>query len=153
MVREFAQIVGIVLIVVGIAGLALGEQHLAGLVNIDLGADLLHLITGVLLAWVGFGPRAAGLSRQAVGGTGFLYLVVGALGFVAPTFFGLVPAGFTMADNLAHLALGVLALAAVWLAARRLTAQTVGGLRPGGPPRTERGPLGGTALRQIALGS
>jgi hypothetical protein len=33
MVREFAQIVGIVLIVFGIAGLALGEQYLAGLVT------------------------------------------------------------------------------------------------------------------------
>ena len=127
MVRDFAQIVGIVLMLLGIAGLALGEQHLAGLVNIDLGADLLHLITGVLLAWVGFGPRSSGLNRQAVGGTGLLYLVVGALGFLAPTFFGLVPTGFTMADNVAHLALGVLALAAVWLAARRLTAHTVGG--------------------------
>ena len=60
MIREFAQIMGIVLIVVGIAGLALGEQQLAGLVNIDLGADLLHLITGVLLAWAGFGPGSAG---------------------------------------------------------------------------------------------
>jgi hypothetical protein len=127
MIREFAQILGIVLIVVGIAGVALGEQQLAGLVNIDLGADLLHLITGVLLAWAGFGPGSAGLRRQAVGGIGLVYLVVGALGFLAPALFGLVPAGLTPIDNLVHLVVGVLALSVVWLAARRLTARTVGG--------------------------
>jgi hypothetical protein len=127
MVREFAQIAGTSLILFGIAGLALGEQHLAGLVNIDLGADLLHLITGALLVWVGFARRAAVLARQAIARTGLLYVLVGVLGFLVPTVFGLVPAGFTLADNLVHLAVGVLALATVWQAARRLTAETVGG--------------------------
>lgn len=127
MVREFARIVGVLLIVFGIAGLALGEQHLVGLVNIDLGADILHVVTGLLLAWVGFGRRSARLTRQTVGRMGLLYLGVGALGFVGSTLLGLVPAGFTLADNLIHLAVGVLALVVIWLAARRLTAQTVGG--------------------------
>jgi hypothetical protein len=127
MVRTFAQIVGIALILFGFTGLALTEQHVAGLVNIDLGADLFRLITGVLVAWAGFDRRAAGLARQAVGGMGLVYVVVGLLGFLAPTLFGLVPAGFTLADNLVHLAVGVLALVVIWLAERRPTAQTVGG--------------------------
>jgi hypothetical protein len=118
--------VGIVLIVFGIAGLALGEEHLADMVNIDLAVDLLHLITGVLLAWVGFGPSSARLRRRAVGGLGLAYLVVCSLGFIVPTLFGLVPAGFTLLDNLVHLAVGAPGLAVLWLAARRLTALTVG---------------------------
>jgi hypothetical protein len=124
--RAFARIVGLVLIVFGLAGLAMGEQHLAGLVNVHLGTDLLHLVTGVLLAGVGFGSRSARLARQAVGGMGLVYVMVGVLGFLAPTLSGLVPAGFTFADNLLHLAIGGLALTAVWLASR-LAALTSGG--------------------------
>jgi hypothetical protein len=118
--------VGVVLIVFGIAGLALGEQHLAGLVDIDLAVDLLHLISGFLLAWVGFGPVSALSRRRAVGGIGLVYLAVSALGFVNPTLLGLVPAGFTLLDNVVHLAVGAPGLAVLWLAARRLTALAVG---------------------------
>jgi hypothetical protein len=107
------------------ATVVLGDQHLAGLMNIDLAWDLLHLVTGAVLAWIGFGPSSTGPRRQAVGGTGLLCVAVGAVGFVAPTLFGLVQTGFTLVENLAHLLLGLPALTSVWLAERRLTSQPV----------------------------
>jgi hypothetical protein len=127
MVREFAQALGIALVLFGLVGLAIGEQYLAGLVNVHLGADLLHLITGVILAWVAFARRPAGLVRQAVVGMGLLYLVLALLGWFVPALFGLLPQAFTTADNLLHLAIGVLALVVVWLSGRRLMTQTLGG--------------------------
>jgi hypothetical protein len=36
--------------------------------------------------------------------------LVGILGFVVPMLFGLIPTGYTLFDNLLHLALGVLSL-------------------------------------------
>jgi hypothetical protein len=54
MVGSYAGIVGVV-ILVGVLGLILGEQPLLGLVNIDILEDVVHLVTGGLLAYVGFG--------------------------------------------------------------------------------------------------
>ena len=127
MLREFAQILGIALVLFGLAGLALGEQYAAGLVKVHLGADLLHLISGLALAGVGIAWGTAGLVRQTVTGTGVLYVLVGVLGFFAPALFGLVPEAFTVVDNLIHLAIGALALLGAWLSARRLATQTLGG--------------------------
>lgn len=45
------------------------------------------------------------------------------LGFVVPTVFGLIPDGYTVFDNLLHLALGVLGLA-VALSAPRASRRT-----------------------------
>jgi hypothetical protein len=36
-----------------------------------------------------------------------VYLLVGVLGFVIPMLFGLLPNGYSIVDNLIHLALGV----------------------------------------------
>jgi hypothetical protein len=49
--------------------------------------------------------------------------VVGILGFVVPTMFGLIPSGYTIFDDLLHLALGGLSLA-VALSAPRGSRQT-----------------------------
>ncbi len=113
MVKTYAQVVGVVLLLLGVGGLVLGEGQLAGLLNIDLTEDIIHIATGALLAYVGFG-RDTGLAKTVVGGLGVVYLLVGILGFVTPTLFGLVPSGYTVADNIVHLLLGVLAIAAAW---------------------------------------
>ncbi len=118
MVRRYAQVVGVVIILLGLAGLALGDQQLGGALNIDLAEDLVHLVTGGLLAYVGFAQVAPGLRRNVVGGVGVLYLLVGLLGFVDPTLFGLLPSGYTVVDNLIHLVLGVAGIAVGWLVGR-----------------------------------
>ena len=110
MLKQYAQILGVVLIVVGVLGLLLGDGLLVGILNIDVVEDIVHILTGGILAYVGFGRVDAGAARSVVLALGVVYLLVGILGFVVPTLFGLIPTGYTTFDNLLHLALGVLSL-------------------------------------------
>ena len=112
--RIYAQIVGVVLLLVGVVGLVLGDQVWLGILNVDILEDVVHLTTGGLLAYVGFGRTDEGLVRTVVGGLGIIYLVVVVVGVVMPTLFGLIPHSYTIFDNLLHLALGVLSIALVW---------------------------------------
>jgi hypothetical protein len=114
-VRTYAQILGVVLLLIGVVGLVLGERLFLGILNIDIVEDIVHLLTGGLLAYVGFGRVDEGAARTLVGVLGVVYLVVGILGFIVPTMFGLLPDGYTVFDNLLHLALGVLSIAVAWL--------------------------------------
>ena len=45
--RPYAQILGVVLILGGLVGLALGNQVWGGILNVDIAEDIVHLITGV----------------------------------------------------------------------------------------------------------
>src|SRR5215210_817920 len=109
-VKRFAQILGVVLILVGLVGLVLGDRVWLGILNIDIVEDIVHLATGGLLAYVGFGRMDLSTARSVVLALGVIYLVVGILGFVVPMMFGLIPDGYTIFDDLLHLALGVLSL-------------------------------------------
>src|SRR5215213_10574865 len=103
--RVFAQIVGVVLLLLGVLGLLLGDELLLGLANIDIAEDIIHLITGGILAYVGFGQRDEGVARNAVLVLSVIYVLVGLLGFVLPDMAGLLQHGYTVGDNLIHLAL------------------------------------------------
>lgn len=92
--RVFAQIVGVVLLLLGLGGLLLGDGLLGGLLNIDIVEDVVHLLTGGILAYVGFGHRDEGVTRDIVGMVGAVYLLVGLLGFAVPYLFGLIPSGY-----------------------------------------------------------
>jgi hypothetical protein len=122
-VKRFAQILGVVLILVGIVGLVLGDQVWLGILNVDIVEDIVHLATGGLLAYVGFSRVDLSTARSIVLALGVIYLVVGILGFFVPTLFGLIPNGYTIFDNLLHLALGALGLV-VALAAPRESGQS-----------------------------
>src|SRR5215208_3984274 len=111
MVKRYAQILGVVLILVGIVGLVLGDQVWLGILNVDIVEDIVHLLTGGLLAYVGFSQTDLSTARNVVLALGVIYLVVGILGFVVPMMFGLIPHGYTLFDDLLHLALGILSLA------------------------------------------
>jgi hypothetical protein len=89
--RLYAQIVGVVLLLLGVLGLLLGERALLGLVNIDIVEDIIHLLTGGILAYVGFGQRDEGVTRNVVIGLSVIYLLVGLLGFVLPDMAGFFP--------------------------------------------------------------
>ncbi len=110
-VRTYAQILGVVLVLTGILGLVLGERLLLGILNIDILEDIVHLVTGGLLAYVGFARVDDGPARTVVGVLGVIYLVVGIIGFIVPGMFGLLPDGYTIVDNLIHLAAGFLSIA------------------------------------------
>ncbi len=122
--RIYAQVIGVVLLLVGVIGLVLGNQVWVGLLNVDILEDIVHLITGGLLAYVGFGRTDLALTRTVVGVLGVIYLVVGVLGFVVPMMFGLIPHGYTVFDNILHLALGVLSIALAWFVGGERTAST-----------------------------
>ena len=117
--QRYALVVGVVLLLTGLLGLVLGEQLFLGILNIDILEDVVHLATGGLLAYAGL-ARDAGLARTLVGALGVIYLGVGILGFVVPMMFGLLPDGYTIFDNLLHLALGIVGIA-VALASRPAT--------------------------------
>ena len=99
------------LILIGVLGLLLGDGLLLGILNIDVVEDIIHIITGGILAYVGFGRVDIGAARSVVGALGVIYLLVGILGFIIPMMLGLIPNGYTVFDNLLHLALGVISLA------------------------------------------
>ncbi len=122
-VRTYAQVVGVVLILLGVVGLLLGDELFLGILNIDLVEDIIHLLTGGLLAYVGFGRTDDGPLRTVVGVLAVIYLLVGILGFIVPMMFGLIPSGYTIFDNLVHLALGVLGLIVAGLPGRSSTAR------------------------------
>jgi hypothetical protein len=111
MLKRFAQILGVALILVGLVGLVLGDKVWLGILNVDIVEDIVHLATGGILAYVGFSGMDLSAARSVVLALGVVYLVVGILGFVVPMMFGLIPSGYTIFDNLLHLALGGLSLA------------------------------------------
>jgi uncharacterized membrane protein len=88
----------------------LGDKVWLGILNVDIVEDIVHLATGGLLAYVGFSEMDLSAARSVVLALGVVYLVVGILGFFVPTMFGLIPDGYTVFDDLLHLALGVLGL-------------------------------------------
>ena len=109
-VRLYAQILGVVLILIGVVGLLLGDSLLLGILNIDVVEDIVHILTGGILTYVGFGRPDTGAARSVVGALGVVYLLVGILGFILPTLLGLIPSSYSIFDNLLHLVLGVLSL-------------------------------------------
>lgn len=111
--RLYAKIVGITVLLIGIAGLIIGDPKdgLLGVFNVDIVEDIIHLGTGGLLAYVGFAGTNAAV-KTVVLGLGIVYLLVGVLGFIVPELFGLIPHEYNLADNILHLTLGALAVAA-----------------------------------------
>lgn len=122
-VRTYAGIVGVVVILIGVVGLLLGERSVLVLLNVDLLEDVTHLVTGGLLAYVGFGQRDVQIARGVVGGLGVIYLLVGVLGFIVPMLFGLLPHGYSIVDNLIHLALGAASIAVALFSGHSETAR------------------------------
>lgn len=116
--RLYARVVGPTVVLVGLLGLALGNDPLGEVLNIDLAEDLIHLASGGLLIYLGFGPASDGLVRTLVGVVGATYLAVGLLSFFVPDMFGLIPHEYRGLDNAIHLALGALGVAAAVASAR-----------------------------------
>ena len=110
--RLYARVVGPTVIRIAIVGLLLGNQPIGGALNIDLMEDAIHLSTGALLTVLGFSRLDDRVVRSAVGALGVVYLAVGAISFVVPDLFGLIPHEYSGLDNAIHLALGVLGIGA-----------------------------------------
>lgn len=108
--RTYGQVIGVVLLALGVGGLLLGDQ-LFGLLNIEIVEDIVHLAIGAVLAYVGFGMRDNATGKTIAMVIGVTLLLVGVLGFVTPSLFGLLPkVGYNVVDNVVHLVLGALGL-------------------------------------------
>ena len=95
---------------------------------------------------MGFGRTDLATARNVVLALGVIYLVIGILGFVVPMVFGLIPHGYTIFDDLLHLALGVLSLAvALFYAPGGATAARSYGGPPSKPREVKPATLGSLA--------
>jgi hypothetical protein len=90
--KTCAIILGVVLVLLGVAGLLLGDGLLLGLLNVDVVEDLVHVASGLLLLLAGL-QRNASVVRGVIGAVSVIYLLVGVYGFVLPYLFGLLPNG------------------------------------------------------------
>lgn len=106
--RTYGQVIGVVLLALGVVGLLSGDQFL-GLINIEIIEDVVHLAIGAVLLYVGFMLKDAAMGRSIVTVVGATLLLVGVIGFVSPSLFGLLPkVGYNIVDNVVHLVLGAL---------------------------------------------
>lgn len=114
--QRVAQIFGWAFIVMGLAGFAstgssMEANHiiaprLFGLFPVNVLHNVVHLVFGV---WGILAARSVGGSRAYFVGAGVIYLLLAALGTVAPDGFGLVPLGGNDVGLHIFLALGLLA--------------------------------------------
>jgi uncharacterized protein DUF4383 len=126
MVKTFNKVVGVVLLIVGLAGFAM--PHLLGM-HLTPVHNIIHLLTAAMALYMGF-AASVGSARTFSIAFGAVYLLLGVLGFVAPglvtTVIGHPPtsAGELMPDNLVHVVLGA-AFLAVGLAGARAPSDAV----------------------------
>lgn len=110
--QRLSQLFGWVFIVVGLAGFAatgldMTADHtmaprLFGIFPVNAAHNVVHLLFGI---WGVLAARAFGAARTYLMGAGIVFLLLAALGYVAPNGFGLVPLGG--ADIGLHLFLGL----------------------------------------------
>jgi hypothetical protein len=122
MAKQYAQIVGIVLLLLGVVGLVLGDPDpLFGALNIDLVEDIVHLVIGAVFVYLGFANVDNATVKMVVGVVGVVLLIVGIVGFISPNGFGVLTHNWTVVDNIIHLLLGVLGIAVGFLLDRDTT--------------------------------
>jgi len=61
-----------VLILIGVVGLFLGDGLALGILNIDVVEDIVHVLTGGILAYLGFGRVDIGVAHGVVGALGVI---------------------------------------------------------------------------------
>jgi hypothetical protein len=111
-VRQYAGIIGIVVLALGVVGVLVklisGGDYLFNTINVSWTENLIHLITGGLMAYVGYGQSDVSLAKMVVGVLGVVYLLVFVISLFSVTVFGLIGSGFTWTDNIIHLVVGLL---------------------------------------------
>lgn len=110
--KTYAMWGGIILLVLGVIGLFTGTRVFT--LNSDIIEDLIHLVGGAILAYVGFSGTDAQASTWAKV-FGVVFLVIGVVGFFLPKLFNLLPSGLGAADNIVHLIYGVVGVWAGWM--------------------------------------
>jgi hypothetical protein len=114
--RTIAIVFGLVVGVLGVAGLFVEGSRLLDLMNVDLPLDVLRLVLAAALLGAAFAMRRA--VRPLLIATGVLYLGMAAIALLDPTILGMLPTGFSGFDIAFHVVTGVVALVAGLLRGR-----------------------------------
>lgn len=106
MVKLYARMTGLILLIVGIMGFL--TDDLMGLIQFDSVHNMLHLLIAAVALYIGFGTEDPWLSHLFAEVMGFVYVLLGLVGFISPTFFNLLgPFHLEPVENLLHLVLGL----------------------------------------------
>lgn len=116
--RTFAIVVGIVLVVLGVAGSLgnpiVGGPEQTGVIVTGFGHDLVHLISGALFLHVGIALNGRNRAYGLVG-LGVFFLVTGVLSFISADLFGLYDEATSALDSIAHVLVGLAAVVIGWM--------------------------------------
>ncbi len=105
MAKMYCQWVGIILIVLGLIGLFAGGS----LLGVDVRGlhTWIHLLSGVILAYLGFTGTSVKMGAQVFG---VVYTLVAVLGFIGGTTVLILGIGVNLLYNLIHLVVGLAGL-------------------------------------------
>jgi hypothetical protein len=101
--KSFARSVGILFLVVGLLGFFIDD--LFGLLHFDMLHNVIHLVVGLLGLFAARGDTSAKLFAKTLG---YVYVVIGVIGFIVPGLFGLME--LELGDNILHLVVGAYGL-------------------------------------------
>jgi len=105
MAKLFAQVTGVVLLLLGILGFVTGD-YVLGFNSATL-EDVTHVVLGLVGLYVGF-LKGDSMAVKAVRILGPVYLLVAIVGFISPSVGGLWNPDLRGADHILHLVLGLI---------------------------------------------
>jgi hypothetical protein len=114
MAKTLCKVLGVVLLLVGIAGFF--NDHLLGM-HLTMLHNIVHLLTAAIALYIGFAGTASA-ARTFCLAFGAIYLLLGILGFIAPDVVASIightlgPDDSLTPDNAVHLVLGAVFLIA-----------------------------------------
>jgi uncharacterized protein DUF4383 len=111
--RTVGAVLGVVYLAAGVAGFVIGTSPIFGLFDVNTLHNIVHLVLGAVLL---YGSMNAAMAANANRVVGAVLVILGVLGFVTPTGFGLVPLGGY--DIWLHLGSGIILLAAGMMSSR-----------------------------------
>ena len=107
--QSYAKYIGMFVLGLGVLGLLMGEHKIGGVMNVEMGLDLIRIALGGLLIYTGFSSKDP--ARTGLMVFGVAYLGAFLVSLVDPSMFGLLPLGVGAVDHLLHLGGGIVALA------------------------------------------
>jgi Domain of unknown function (DUF4383) len=121
--RNWMIVAGVALVAAGLLGFIPGNpiasDSTTALFRVNAAHNIVHLVTGALALWIGFGTRGVDTANWTIG-FGVLYAVVAVLLIVDPTMFGIFKdAPVNTADHALHAVLAVVSLALGFMARSR----------------------------------
>ena len=102
----YAKVNGIALAIIGILGFLIAG--LGPILQFDTAHNVIHLVIAVVALYIGFANVGPGVLVGFAKIFGVVYLLLGIVGWFAPSLFGILGTGFNLewGENLIHLVLG-----------------------------------------------